>query len=97
MKTFESCRIEPKMISFLLRSLIILLSGIILPLPTLSYAGIQESIVKVFTTATVYNYDVPWQNNGTENFTGSGCIISDKRILTNAHVVSNATFIEVKR
>ncbi|MCK5680859.1 trypsin-like peptidase domain-containing protein, partial [bacterium] len=80
-----------------LKNLIILLSGIIIFLPSLCSADIQGSIVKVFTTATVYNFDVPWQTNGIENFTGSGCIISDKRILTNAHVVSNAIFIEVQR
>ncbi len=30
-------------------------------------------------------------------FTGSGVVISDKRILTSAHNVSGAKFIEVKK
>jgi S1-C subfamily serine protease len=32
-----------------------------------------------------------------DSFTGSGCIIAGNRILTNAHVVSNQTFIQVRR
>lgn len=98
MKTFEPCRVEPKKVSFLLRNLIILLSGIIISMPSLSYAGIQESIVKIFTTAKSYDYAAPWQKAGDiENLTGSGCIISGRQIITNAHVVANATFIEVKK
>jgi S1-C subfamily serine protease len=54
-------------------------------------------MVKVFTTATTYDYDSPWQVSGLETWSGSGCIISGQRILTNAHVISNAAFIEVQR
>jgi len=32
-----------------------------------------------------------------ESFGGSGCIIKGNRILTNAHVVADSTFIQVKR
>ena len=80
-----------------LKNLIIFLTGFTILLPTFSFADTQESIVKVFTTSTTYNYDVPWQLNSIEQCTGSGCIITGNRILTNAHVVSNATFIEVQR
>jgi len=34
---------------------------------------------------------------GQSNGTGSGCIIDGQRILTNAHVISNNTFIQVKK
>ena len=35
--------------------------------------------------------------SGPESFSGSGCIIQGNRILTNAHVVSDQTFIRVRR
>jgi len=39
----------------------------------------------------------PWQSRGVSLSTGSGSIISNNRIITNAHVVSNNTFIQVKK
>lgn len=75
----------------------ILVISLVVLLPTLCLASPQDSMVKVFTTATTYNYDTPWQVSGVEQWTGSGCIISGQRILTNAHVVSNAAYIEVLR
>ncbi len=65
--------------------------------PNPSYANTKDAIVKVFTTSVTYNYDSPWQTSGTAESTGSGCVISGQRILTNAHVISNATYIEVQR
>ena len=88
---------EDKVIKFLIKNLIPLLLAIAIFLPTSSSANTQGSMVKVFTTSTTYDYDSPWQTSGIEKFFGSGCILSGKRILTNAHVVSNATFIEVQR
>jgi len=79
-----------------LLTLSILLIGLTISLPTYSYASTQDSVVKVFTASVTYDYDSPWQVSSIENGTGSGCIISDRQILTNAHVVSNSTFIEVQ-
>ena len=75
----------------------VLLVGFITFLPTISIAKTQDATVKVFTTSKNYNYDTPWQVNGYEEGSGSGAIISGHRILTNAHVVGNAGFIEVQR
>jgi S1-C subfamily serine protease len=66
-------------------------------LPGLSLAATEDAIVKIFTTAKKYNYDSPWHVAGFEQWSGSGCIIAGRRILTNAHVVSNAAYIEVLR
>jgi len=59
--------------------------------------SITKSVVKIYTVASSYNYDNPWQMGGQSNGTGSGCIIDGNRILTNAHVISNNTFIQVKK
>ena len=83
-------KILARMASFLLVSLVIIA-------PQLCHANVQDSIVKIFTMAKKYDYVTPWQVSGYEQWTGSGCIVSGNRILTNAHVVSNSAYIEVQR
>ena len=58
---------------------------------------ITESIVKIYTTYDRHNYFRPWQMRGQRSRIGSGSIIGGNRILTNAHVVSDHTFIRVRR
>ncbi len=58
--------------------------------------NIEESIVKIFTVAKIPSYITPW-NSTINRSHASGAIIEGNRILTNAHVVANETFIEVKR
>lgn len=55
----------------------------------------SKSVVKIFSAVSYYNYDYPWQAPNIYNFTGSGAIIEGNQILTSAHVVSGAKFIEV--
>jgi S1-C subfamily serine protease len=62
--------------------------------------ALRRSVVKVLSTSDPPDYDQPWQTRGVENATGSGAIIdtaAGPRVLTNAHVVENAVFIEVRR
>lgn len=56
----------------------------------------KQAIVKIYTTAKIANYQVPWSSS-MQSSTGSGAIIEGGFILTNAHVVANQTFIEVQR
>ncbi len=58
--------------------------------------NIDPSIVKIYTVSKTTNYMEPW-NSSVQRSTGSGSIISGNRILTNAHVIGNETFIEVKK
>ncbi|MGV6810223.1 MAG: S1C family serine protease [bacterium] len=58
--------------------------------------NIKNSIVKIYTVSNIPKYRTPWNSN-TSSATGSGSIIQGNRILTNAHVVANSTFIQVKR
>jgi S1-C subfamily serine protease len=55
------------------------------------------SIVKVFCVYSNPNYYQPWQNYQQGSSTGSGCIISGNRILTNAHLVANQAFLMVRK
>jgi len=55
---------------------------------------VKNSIVKIFTVANQVDFGEPWSSH-VQEFSGSGCIISEQRILTNAHVVSDSTYVEV--
>jgi S1-C subfamily serine protease len=57
---------------------------------------IRDSIVKIFCVSNSPDYDNPWNRRGPRRGHGSGCIITGNRILTNAHVVSDHTFIQVQ-
>ena len=59
--------------------------------------NIQNSIVKITATHNHPNYGFPWQRTGIHSVTGSGVIISENRILTNAHVVADHTLVKVQR
>ena len=59
--------------------------------------ALRHSIVKIYATMQRDDFALPWQSSRPMSGNGSGFIIKGKRILTNAHVVSNARFIEVKK
>lgn len=58
---------------------------------------VKEAIVKVYAVHNPPDYYNPWNMEGPRAVVGSGCIIEGKRILTNAHIVSNQTFLQVRR
>jgi S1-C subfamily serine protease len=58
---------------------------------------IRKATVKITTTSIRPIYYIPWKMNEHRTETGSGAIIRGNMILTNAHVVSDATFIEVQK
>jgi S1-C subfamily serine protease len=59
--------------------------------------SLTDTVVKVFVTSNEMDYYRPWQSQGIKASVGSGAIIKGNRILTNAHVVSDHTFIQVKK
>ena len=60
-------------------------------------ADIRDSIVKIYTVHNPPDYYNPWSMRGPFQSSGSGAIIPGRRILTNAHVVRDQTFIQVRR
>jgi S1-C subfamily serine protease len=56
----------------------------------------RESVVKVFTTMRGPDPYRPWQKSSSQEATGSGVVIENKRILTNAHVVLYASQVFVQ-
>jgi len=64
--------------------------------PLAARADVREAMVKIFAVQNRPDYTNPWNMFGPGSLSGSGCVISGNRILTNAHVVSDNTFIEVR-
>ena len=58
---------------------------------------IRKSVIKITVIAQKADYAVPWNPGRMDRKTGTGFIISDNRILTNAHIASNARFIAVEK
>jgi S1-C subfamily serine protease len=58
--------------------------------------AIENSVVKVFSTVRAPDPYRPWTKQEPNEISGSGAIISDKRILTNAHVVLYASQVQVQ-
>ncbi len=58
-------------------------------------AGVEESVVRIVNEYNRFNWYSPWQSGETGKGSGSGFVISKKRIMTNAHVVSDAALLLV--
>ncbi|KAB2896157.1 MAG: serine protease [Kofleriaceae bacterium] len=54
-------------------------------------------VVRVFATTQEPDYDSPWQTKSPSSSTGSGVVIAGNAILTGAHVVADATFLQVQK
>lgn len=64
---------------------------------SVSCAGAAQSIIQIFSATSAPNYQYPWQSGKIEEHSGSGIVIGEQRIITSAHVVSNAKFIQVSK
>ncbi len=59
-------------------------------------SSIENSVVKIFSTARYPDPYQPWTKQSPEDITGSGVVIEGRRILTNAHVVSYANQVQIQ-
>lgn len=64
---------------------------------TAGIEDLQRSVVKIYATYQRGDFAQPWQSTPVFSGSGSGFILPGRRILSNAHVVSDARFIEVQR
>ena len=63
----------------------------------MSVESMRRAVVKLHVTIQPPDYLMPWQGGRLMNGTGTGFVIGKRRILTNAHVVSHARFLEVQK
>ena len=54
-------------------------------------------VIRVFATSQDPDFDGPWQARNPSNSTGSAVVIGPGLLLTGAHVVANATFLQVQK
>lgn len=59
-------------------------------------ATVEESVVKIFSTARYPDPFRPWAKQAPRESTGTGVVIEGRRILTNAHVVLYASQVQVQ-
>jgi len=59
--------------------------------------GSHPDVVRVFATTQDPDFDGPWQARTPSSSTGSGVVIGHREILTGAHVVANATFLQIQK
>lgn len=55
----------------------------------LSHKCILRAVLQVFCVHSEPNYSLPWQRKRQFSSTGSGFLLPDRRILTNAHCVDH--------
>lgn len=58
---------------------------------------IESAVVKIYSVFSKPNYYEPWKLNSSQSKSGSGVIIKGNRILTNAHVVSDNKFLQIRK
>jgi S1-C subfamily serine protease len=58
---------------------------------------VRKSVVRIQTEQQVPSYAEPWSPGSRSGGVGTGFILDGRRIMTNAHVVSNAYVIQLKR
>lgn len=80
-----------------LHGVLLLLAGGFALTATAGLDRLTPSVVKVYVTIQREDYGQPWQATPPGSGNGSGFILPGRRILSNAHVVSDARFIEVQR
>ncbi|HUJ59737.1 MAG TPA: trypsin-like peptidase domain-containing protein [Kofleriaceae bacterium] len=64
---------------------------------TVGWIVAYPEVIRVFATSQDPDFDGPWQARTPSNSTGSAVVIGPGLLLTGAHVVANATFLQVQK
>ncbi len=54
-------------------------------------------VIRVFATTQDPDFDCPWQAKNPRTSTGSAVVIGKNQVLTGAHVIANATFLQIQK
>ena len=81
------------------------MTRLLLPVISLIAAGslfaqpgeIRKSLCRISNTAQEFNYRVPWLPGPMGGGSGTGWVVAKDRLMTNAHVVSNARLLTVEK
>jgi len=64
---------------------------------TAGQQGFEKSVVLIQSVRQDFDYVTPWKQESMRQGIGSGFVIAGKRILTNAHNVSNCKYVELRK
>ncbi|MBA7660690.1 hypothetical protein ES703_68695 [subsurface metagenome] len=64
---------------------------------TAKQQGLEKSVVLIRSARQDLDYTTPWKQTAMSQGIGTGFTIAGKRILTNAHNVSNCKYLELKK
>ncbi|MGI1679627.1 MAG: trypsin-like peptidase domain-containing protein [Cellvibrionaceae bacterium] len=81
----------------IISSLFLLISSLSFAESTREIQRLKSAVVKIHTTSAAPDYFTPWRLLNPKQGSGSGSVISGNRILTNAHVVADARYIQVQK
>lgn len=90
----EIPRARPLTISIVMLAILIVWS---VAASAASLSSLRAAVFKINVTASDPNFSEPWKRLASSQSSGTGFYIGDGRIMTNAHVVANASFITVLR
>jgi S1-C subfamily serine protease len=77
---------------------VLFMLSIIAILSSRAYAeSMEDRVVNIIVTAQKQDYGSPWQKGEITRSTVTGCVISDKRILTAAYSITDHVVIEVMK
>lgn len=75
----------------------IFLAAVVFMMGSLHAVEVSKSLVRIEATSQEPNYKAPWSSGEVIAAVGAGFIVKGNRIMTNAHVVSNARFLTVSK
>ncbi|MDX1961201.1 MAG: trypsin-like peptidase domain-containing protein [Leptospiraceae bacterium] len=67
------------------------------PKDTYDFETIRKGVVQIKVYSQGFDAYSPWQSTQLRTSTGTGFILDKDRIITNAHVISNAKYVQVQR
>jgi S1-C subfamily serine protease len=82
------------------RLFLVCLTALVVLSPTIAGvpgAAIESNVVKITVRSSPPDLVSPWRTLEVMTASGSGVLLNDRRILTNAHVVEDAVSVEVQR
>ena len=91
---------QTSLVTQALLALGVLLAGLISQSSSAQQAeirDIEDSVIKIYTTQAAPDYFTPWRLLTPRQSSGSGAVIDGNRILTNAHVVANASYVQAQK
>ncbi len=76
----------------------VIVSALFVAVPAFAQPNeLRKSVARINTTAQEANYRIPWLPGNSGGGSGTGWVVEGDRLVTNAHVVSNARFITIEK